>query len=84
MRGTTRVQLNSGNCWTLVPAEKAVLRSGGASPFLFYGLFYLPCTVLPEVARVFFGQLSPGHDSAPVARKGVRPLDFLCHISVAG
>jgi hypothetical protein len=28
---------------------------------LFGPELYLPCTLLPESARVFFGQLSPGH-----------------------
>ena len=65
--GSTRVRLDSGYYWTLVPAEKAMLRFAGASPSWFYGLLYLPCTVLSKSAGVFFGQLSPGHDSIPRA-----------------
>jgi hypothetical protein len=42
-----------------------MLLFSGASSFVFCGLLYLPCTVLPESAKVFFGQLSPGYDSIP-------------------
>ncbi len=47
------------------------------------GLLYLPCTVLPEGAKVFFGQLSLGYDviprgsGVPPASRSLRPLEML-------
>ena len=51
-------------------------RITAAAGLCFCVLLYLPCTVLPDNAKVFFGQLSPGHDSTPLNRKGTRPLFF--------